>query len=148
METTLKEIISISGHSGLFKFVSQGRQGIIVESLVDGKRINVPVTAKVSALSDIAVFTDSGEVALREVLQKINELEGGKPAIDAKSDSKEIVKYFAKAIPDYDRDRVYTSDIKKIINWYNQLQSNNMLELLKEDENNENSEESSTEETK
>lgn len=148
METTLKEIISISGHSGLFRFVSQGRQGIIVESLVDGKRINVPVTAKVSALSDIAVFTDLGEVSLREVLQKINELESGKPAIDTKSDSKEIVKYFAKAIPDYDRDRVYTSDIKKIINWYNQLQSNNMLELLKEDENNENSEEGSTEETK
>lgn len=146
METTLKEIISISGHSGLFKFVSQGRQGIIVESLVDGKRINVPVTAKVSALSDIAVFTDSGEVSLREVLQKINDLEGGKPAIDTKSDSKEIVKYFAKAIPDYDRDRVYTSDIKKIINWYNQLQSHNMLELLKEEENNENSEDVSTEE--
>ena len=71
METTLKEIISISGHSGLFKFVSQGRQGIIVESLTDGKKMNVPVTAKVSALSDIAVFTDSGEISLREVFQKI-----------------------------------------------------------------------------
>ncbi len=133
METTLKEIISISGHSGLFKFVSQGRQGIIVESLIDGKRINVPVTAKVSAISDIAVFTDSGEVALREVLAKIKEMEDGKPSIDPKSDPKEIVKYFAKAMPDYDRDRVYTSDIKKIITWYNQLQAHNLLDLLKEE---------------
>lgn len=134
METTLKEIISISGHSGLFKFVSQGRQGIIVESLIDGKRINVPVTAKVSAISDIAVFTDSGEVALREVLAKIKEMEDGKPSIDPKSDPKEIVKYFAKAMPDYDRDRVYTSDIKKIITWYNQMQAHNLLDLLKEEE--------------
>jgi len=140
METTLKEIISISGHSGLFKFVSQGRQGIIVESLIDGKRINVPVTAKVSAISDIAVFTDSGEVALREVLAKIKEMEDGKPAIDPKSDPKEIVKYFAKAMPDYDRDRVYTSDIKKIITWYNQLQAHNLLDLLKEEEPSDNAE--------
>lgn len=140
METTLKEIISISGHSGLFKFVSQGRQGIIVESLIDGKRINVPVTAKVSAISDIAVFTDSGEVALREVLAKIKEMEDGKPSIDPKSDSKEIVKYFAKAMPDYDRDRVYTSDIKKIITWYNQLQAHNLLDLLKEEEPSDNAE--------
>jgi hypothetical protein len=140
METTLKEIISISGHSGLFKFVSQGRQGIIVESLIDGKRINVPVTAKVSAISDIAVFTDSGEVALREVLAKIKEMEDGKPSIDPKSDPKEIVKYFAKAMPDYDRDRVYTSDIKKIITWYNQLQAHNLLDLLKEEEPSDNAE--------
>ncbi|BDX39379.1 hypothetical protein CYCD_27340 [Tenuifilaceae bacterium CYCD] len=140
METTLKEIISISGHSGLFKFVSQGRQGIIVESLIDGKRINVPVTAKVSAISDIAVFTDSGEVALREVLAKIKEMEDGKSAIDPKSDPKEIVKYFAKAMPDYDRDRVYTSDIKKIITWYNQLQAHNLLDLLKEEEPSDNAE--------
>lgn len=140
METTLKEIISISGHSGLFKFVSQGRQGIIVESLTDGKKMNVPVTAKVSALSDIAVFTDSGEISLREVLQKIQVLEEGKPAIDTKSDSKEIVKYFGKVLPDYDKDRVYASDIKKMITWYNQLQSHNLLDLLKEEDVEENKE--------
>ncbi|MGE0078045.1 MAG: DUF5606 domain-containing protein [Bacteroidales bacterium] len=134
METTLKEIISISGQSGLFKFVSQGRQGIIVESLIDGKRINVPVTAKVSAISDIAVFTDSGELPLRDVLAKIRDMEDGKPAINPKSDSKEIVKYFGKVLPDFDRDRVYTSDIKKILTWYNQLQQHNLLDLLKEEE--------------
>lgn len=143
METTLKEIISISGHSGLFRFVSQGRQGIIVESLIDGKKMNVPVTAKVSALSDIAVFTDSGEISLREVLQKIQSLEDGKQSIDPKSDSKEIVKYFGKVLPDFDRDRVYTSDIKKMITWYNQLQAHNLLELLKEEKNPENAEDKS-----
>ena len=141
METTLKEIISISGHSGLFRFVSQGRQGIIVESLIDGKKMNVPVTAKVSALSDIAVFTDSGEISLREVLQKIQGIEDGKQSIDPKSDSKEIVKYFGKVLPDFDRDRVYTSDIKKMITWYNQLQAHNLLDLLKEEEATENTEE-------
>lgn len=135
METTLKEIISISGYSGLFRFVSQGRHGIIVESLTDGKRTNIPVTAKVSALSDIAVFTDSGEVSLRDVLKKIQEQEDGKPAIDHKSDAKVVVEYFGKILPGFDRDRVYTSDIKKIISWYNQLQQYNLLSLLVEAEN-------------
>jgi len=102
--------------------------------------MNVPVTAKVSALSDIAVFTDSGEISLREVLQKIQVLEEGKSAIDPKSDPKEIVKYFGKVLPDFDRDRVYTSDIKKMITWYNQLQSHNLLDLLKEEDVEENKE--------
>ncbi|MCB8963983.1 MAG: DUF5606 domain-containing protein [Bacteroidales bacterium] len=130
MEITLKEILSISGYSGLFKFVSQGRQGIIVESLIDGKRVNIPVTAKVSAIADIAVFTDTGDVPLREVMVKIRNAEEGKASIDPKSDTKEIVKYFGKVVPDYDRDRVYTSDIKKIITWYNQLHAQNLLALL------------------
>jgi len=126
----LKDIMAISGHSGLFKFISQGRHGIIVESLVDGKRNNVSASAKVSALSDIAIFTNDAEVPLKEVLKKIREAENGAQAISHKSDDKELKKYFEKVLPDYDRDRVYASDIKKVINWYNQLQSLNVLDIL------------------
>ena len=126
----LKDIMAISGHSGLFKFISQGRHGIIVESLVDGKRNNVSASAKVSALSDIAIFTNDAEVPLKEVLKKIREAENGAQAISHKSDDKELKKYFEKVLPDYDRERVYASDIKKVINWYNQLQSLNVLDIL------------------
>lgn len=130
----LKDIMAISGHSGLFKFVSQGRHGIIVESLVDGKRMNVSASAKVSSLSDIAIFTNDSEVPFREVLKKIREAENGGQAISQKSDDKALKKYFEKILPEYDRDRVYTSDIKKVITWYNQLQSLNHLDILDKEE--------------
>lgn len=129
-----KDIMAISGHSGLFKFVSQGRQGIIVESLLDAKRTNIPTSAKVSSLSDIAIFTNDGEIAFKEVLKKIKETENGSQAISHKSEDKELKKYFEKILPNYDRERVYTSDIKKVINWYNQLQSLNLLEILDKEE--------------
>ncbi|HPD95350.1 MAG: DUF5606 domain-containing protein [Bacteroidales bacterium] len=149
METTLKEILAVSGYSGLFKFISQGRHGVIVESIVDGKRVNIPVTAKVSALADIAIFTDTNELPLREVLKKIETLESGKPAIDAKSDGSALKAYFEQVVPDYDREKVYTSDIKKLISWYNLLQGKDLLELLNEPEETkeENSEEKKDEKT-
>lgn len=149
METTLKEILAVSGYSGLFKFISQGRHGVIVESIVDGKRVNIPVTAKVSALADIAIFTDTNELPLREVLKKIETLESGKPAIDAKSDGSALKAYFEQVVPDYDREKVYTSDIKKLISWYNLLQGKDLLELLNEpkETKEENSEEKKDEKT-
>jgi len=126
----LKDIMAISGHTGLFKFISQGRHGIIVESLADGKRTNISASAKASSLSDIAVFTHDSEVPFKEVLKKIRESENGAQAISQKSDDKELKKYFEKILPDYDRERVYTSDIKKVITWYNQLQTLNLLDIL------------------
>lgn len=143
----LKDIMAISGHSGLFKFISQGRHGIIVESLVDGKRTNVSASAKVSALNDIAIFTNDAEMPLKDVLKKIKEAENGAQAISHKSDDKELKKYFEKVLPDYDRDRVYASDIKKVINWYNQLQSLNVLDILDVEEK-ESEEKTDTEEKK
>lgn len=130
----LKDIMAISGHSGLFKFISQGRHGIIVESLTDGKRNNINASAKVSSLTDIAIFTNDGEIAFRDVLKKIKEAENGGAAINQKSDDKELKKYFEKILPDYDRERVYTSDIKKVITWYNQLQALNLLDIIEEKE--------------
>jgi len=130
----LKDIMAISGHSGLFKFISQGRHGIIVESLADGKRANIPVSAKVSSLSDIAIFTNDAEVPFKEVLKKIRATENGAQAISQKSDDKELKKYFERILPEYDRERVYTSDIKKVITWYNQMQSLNLLDILDKEE--------------
>jgi len=131
----LKDIMAISGHSGLFKFISQGRHGIIVESLADGKRTNVSTSAKVSSLSDIAIFTNDGEVPFRDVLKKIKDAENGGQAINQKSEDKELKKYFEKILPEYDRDRVYTSDIKKVITWYNQLHNLNLLDIIEKAEN-------------
>ncbi len=130
----LKDIMAISGHSGLFKFISQGRHGIIVESLSDGKRTNISASAKVSSLSDIAIFTNDAEVPFKEVLKKIKDTENGAQAISQKSDDKELKKYFEKILPEYDRERVYTSDIKKVITWYNQLQVLNLLDILEKEE--------------
>jgi hypothetical protein len=130
----LKDIMAISGHSGLFKFISQGRHGIIVESLSDGKRTNVSAAAKVSSLSDIAIFTNDAEVPFKDVLKKIKETENGAQAISQKSDDKELKKYFEKILPEYDRERVYTSDIKKVITWYNQLQALNLLDIIEKEE--------------
>lgn len=130
----LKDILAISGHSGLFKFISQGRQGIIVESLADGKRTNVPTTAKVSGLADIAIYAETGEVPLREVLFKVKNICNAGPAIDPKSDNNKLKDFFASVLPDYDRERVYVSDIKKVVLWYNQIQALNMLEMLEEEE--------------
>jgi hypothetical protein len=126
----LKEIMSISGYPGLFQFISQGRSGLIVESLIDKKRTNIPPTAKVSTMNDIAVFTDSEDVPLRVVLQTIKEKSNGGSSIDPKSVKEEEVKeYFAEILPTYDKSRVYFSDIKKIISWYNLLQKNDMLDF-------------------
>lgn len=130
----LKDIMAISGYSGLFKFISQGRHGIIVESLSDGKRTNISASAKVSSLSDIAIFTNDAEVPFKEVLKKIKDTENGAQAISQKSDDKELKKYFEKILPEYDRERVYTSDIKKVITWYNQLQVLNLLDILEKEE--------------
>jgi hypothetical protein len=131
----LKEIMSISGYPGLFKFVSQGRSGLIVESLIDKKRTNIPPTAKVSSMNDIAVFTDSEDAPLRVVLQSIKDKSNGGPSIDPKTVKEEEVKeYFAEILPTYDKNRVYFSDIKKIILWYNLLQKNDLLDFEVQEE--------------
>ncbi len=131
---TLKDIMAISGHSGLFKFVAQGRNGIIVESLVDSKRIQVSTSAKVSTLSDISIFTHQGEEPLSKVFEAIKVMEKEGPAIGHKSSNDEIKAYFEKVLPHFDQDRVYVSDMKKVIGWYNQLQNIGMLNFVVEEE--------------
>ena len=129
-ELNLKKIISISGQPGLFQFVSQSRNGIIVESLLDGKRMNASASAKVSSLGDIAVYTETGEVALREVLKGIRTKENGGQALNPKASNDQLKAYLESVLPEFDKDKVYASDIKKMVVWYNLLQSKDMLALL------------------
>lgn len=111
----MKDILSISGHPGLYKLVSQGKNNIIVESLIDGKRMPAYATSRISALEDIAIFTNDGDVKLSDVFVTIFE---NQIAINPKGSAKELKAAFAKALPDFDQERVYVSDIKKIFNWY------------------------------
>ena len=127
----LKDILAISGKGGLFKFISQARNGIIVESFLDKKRSVVHSSAKVSALEDIAVFTETEEVPLADVLKKLFQLQEGKPAISHKSEPDELKALMEKVLPEYDKDRVYVSDMRKLVQWYNQLLE---LDLLKPEE--------------
>jgi len=129
----LKETLAISGHSGLFKFVSEGRNGIVVESFADKKRSFVPATTKVSSLEDIAVYTSDKEIALIDVFKSIFEKESGGKAVDTKTASADdLKKYMEKILPEYDRERVYVSDIKKMFSWYNILHENNLLTFEEE----------------
>lgn len=130
----LKDILSISGHGGLFKFISQGRHGIIVESLETKQRMNASASAKVSALEDIAIFTDTEDIPLKDVFKAIHEKENGGETISHKSSADELKDYFAGILPDYDRDRVYVSDIKKVVQWYNLLHKFEMLNFEEEEE--------------
>jgi hypothetical protein len=141
-ESVLKDIMSISGHGGLFMYISQARNGIIVENLETKKRIQAFATMKVSSLEDIAIFTDEEEVPLEEVMKKIFSKENGKPAIDHKSDPTQLKTYFEEILPEYDRERVYMSDIKKVVHWYNLLIQFDLLKFEKETKKKEDSKDS------
>ncbi|WP_108423465.1 DUF5606 domain-containing protein [Flagellimonas amoyensis] len=127
----LDKILSIGGKPGLYKLVTQTRSGFVGESLLDGKRVTVGLRSNVSVLSEIAIYTLEEEVPLREVFQKIKEKEDGKKtAINHKADKIELEEYFFEILPNYDEDRVYTSDIKKIIQWYNILIDNKITDFV------------------
>lgn len=127
----LKEILSITGKPGLFKLVSQGKNMLIVESLLDGKRIPAYAKDKVVSLGDIAIFTETEEVPLGQVFENIKAKESAAVcSIDAKADNDTLRKYMAEVLPEYDRDRVYPSDIRKLINWYNVLINNGISEFV------------------
>lgn len=143
----LKGILSISGQSGLFKMVAESKNSIIVESLDNQKRIPVYSTSKVSALEDIAIYTESEDVPLKDIFKLINEKEDGGSAISHKSSGNELKTYFEEVVPEFDKDRVYVSDIKKVLLWYNILQEKEMLDFSEEEEVNENETETKTEET-
>jgi hypothetical protein len=134
-KTDLKEILAVSGYSPLFSFVNRSKNGVIVENINDKKRTMIGESARVSTLADISIYTDSEEMPLRTVLEKIKEKESGNEVnIDAKKAAPEILKkYFEELIPDYDKDRFYVSHMRKIIDWYNQLQRNAMLDFASEE---------------
>ena len=135
---SLESILSISEKPGLFKLITQTRNGFIAKSLIDGKRLSVNLRSNVSLLSEIAIYTLTEEVPLKEVLKKIKTRENGNKTTISHKDTKDnLEEYFFSILQDYDEDRVYPSDIKKIIRWYNILQENDMLHLLDEDDKDE-----------
>ncbi|MBO5234786.1 MAG: DUF5606 domain-containing protein [Alistipes sp.] len=117
----LQEILAISGQPGLYKYVAQSTNGIIVESLADGKRMNASATSRVSALTEISMYTEGEDIALAQVFTNIYNYTGGKEAISHKESPEKLKAYFAEVLPDYDRERVHVSDIKKVFAWYNAL---------------------------
>ena len=143
---SLEKVLSISGRPGLFLLKTQTRNGFLAESLLDGKTINVSGRHSVSLLSEIAIYTLTAEVPLREIFQKIFEKEEGKETINHKVSNDELEEFFFGILPDYDEDRVYTSDIKKIVQWYNMLVKNDLADFS-EPENKEGEEEAKVDST-
>lgn len=117
----LEKIIAISGKPGLYKLISQSKKGVIVESLQDKKRFPISNVQSISSLNDIAIYTYGEEVPLREVFFKIYEKENGEKSLSPKSEKKLLLDYFREVLPEYDEDRVYPSNFKKILQWYNLL---------------------------
>ncbi len=131
----LKTILSISGRPGLFKLVNRGNNMLIVESLADGKRVPAYTRDKVISLGEITMYTLDGDTPLGEVLESLKTVAEGK-TVDVKAIGKDadVREFFGKVLPDYDRERVYTSDIKKLISWYNILINAGITDFKEADE--------------
>ncbi len=117
----LEKILSISGKPGLYKIISKSKKSLIVESLEDKKRFPVNALNNVSSLGDIAIYTYDEEIPLKEVLRNIFTKENGGAALDPKSGKEQLTAYFREVLPEYDEERVYASNFKKIVQWYNIL---------------------------
>lgn len=123
----VEKILAISGKPGLYELKIQTRSGFVAESLLDGKKITVGMRSNVSLLSEISIYTHSEEKPLVEIMRAIAVKENEGPAMSHKEDNAKLVAYFSEVVPDYDEDRVYPSDIKKVLNWYNLLQAKGMV---------------------
>ena len=121
MKTDLSKILSVSGQSGLFLYLSQARAGAIVESLADKKRSCFGMSSRITTLEDVSIYTEDGEVKLKEVFLKMKDVLGDEDAPSAKSSPDDLKAFFEKALPEYDRDRFYVSHMKKVVEWYNAL---------------------------
>ena len=134
MKTDLSRILAISGQSGLYLYISQARNGVVVESLVDGKRSSFGMTSKMTSLADISIYTDDEEVKLQQVLLNMKEVLGDADAPSSKSNPEELKALFEKALPAYDRDRFYVSHMKKVVEWYNNLKKYASLDFVNPEE--------------
>ena len=134
MKTDLSKILAISGQSGLYLYVSQARNGAIVEALADKKRTSIGMTNKITSLADISIYTDDEEVKLQQVFLNMKEVLGEDNAPSAKSAPEVLKALFEKALPDYDRDRFYVSHMKKVVEWYNALKNYASLDFVNPEE--------------
>lgn len=132
---SLEKIVAVGGKAGLFEIISQSKGGLIVESLIDKKRIPINAIHNVSVLNDIAIYTYEEEVPLRNILKTIAEKYEQKEAISHKESNTNLTAFFSEVLPDYDEDRVYVSNIKKVVQWYNILAKTAFdFSSIKEDE--------------
>ena len=134
MKTDLTRILSISGQSGLYHYVSQARNGVVVEALADKKRSSFGMSTKITSLADISIYTDDEEVKLQQVFLNMKEVLGDADAPSAKSSADELKALFEKALPAYDRDRFYVSHMKKVVEWYNALKNYASLDFVNPEE--------------
>ena len=125
----LEGIIAITGKTGLFKVISQGNNAVIVENLADKKRIPITARHQANTLNEIGIYTFEDTKPLSEIFDIIAKKENGKQGVSHKADKEELIKYFEEILPNYDVERVYISDIKKVIQWYNALQTADLIEL-------------------
>ena len=130
----LKDVLAISGQPGLFRYVAQSRNGFIVESLIDGKRMNASASSRISALTEISMFTEGEDIALAEVFTRMYAHTGGKEGLSHKESAEKMKAYFAEVLPEYDRERVHVSDIKKALSWFNILVAAGLTEFKLPDE--------------
>ena len=134
MKTDLAKILSVRGQRGLYAYIAQSRIGAIAESLKDHRRTNFAANSGITTLADISIYTMEGELKLKEVFRKLQDVLGDADAPSSKAPQQEIVALFEKAIPDYDGDRFYVSHMKKVVDWYNELKNYASLDFVEEEE--------------
>lgn len=135
MKTDLAKILSVSGQHGLYRYLAQARSGAIAESLSEGKRTVFDAHSKISTLADIAIFTSEGEVRLAEVFTAMKKTaDEGAPVPSSKASSDEIKAFFVKAVPEYDEDRFYVSHMKKVLDWYGELEKYASFDFVTDEE--------------
>lgn len=132
-KTDLVRIITVSGQRGLFRYMAQARNGAIVESLSTGARVCIGMKNRITSLADISIYTESGELKLKEVFVKLHAALGENDAPSSKSSADELRKLFLEAVPDYDADRFYVSHMKKVVEWYNELRKFASLDFADDD---------------
>jgi thioester reductase-like protein len=125
----IQEIIAIAGKPGLFRILTTGRNNLVVESMTDGKRMSIAASSRVSSLGDITMYTTDEDIHLRDVLHRIHEHTGGKEGVSHKADHSEIRAFIDAIVPELDHDRVYNSDLKKLVQWFNLLAQKNAFPL-------------------
>jgi hypothetical protein len=135
MQTDLARLLSVSGQHGLFHYIAQARSGAIAENLETKQRRVFPTSSRISTLADIAIFTSEGEMKLDEVFLALKAVLGDQPAPSPKAPEHELVDLFSKAIPNYDPDRFYVSHMRKVVDWYAQIDKYASFDFVKEEEN-------------
>lgn len=129
-KTELARVLSISGQRGLFLYIAQARNGAIVEALSTKTRSVFNMKSRLTALADISIYTEEGELKLKNVFEKLHEVLGEQDAPTSKASAEELKALFAQAVPDYDGDRFYVSHMKKVVDWYNELKNYASLDFV------------------